>query len=91
MGIGHKKRIAAMVEQGFKPVIKKRQPMFHAGIARAAANRLVKRVSIHHRAKGGDIAAPKTLHRIAVQQNLSGAGQGQRLQLSGRALGFGIE
>ena len=70
--IGDIKRRTAMVEQRFQLVMKKRQPMLHALIARAVTDGGIKRIIIHNRAESLNISAPKAQNRLFIKVNFTG-------------------
>ena len=89
--VGEIGAIAEMIESGFELFVKQRQPMFHALIARAGADGLVKRVVIGHSPEGCGIAAPKARNSFVIQMYLTGGKQKNLVALFFAALGFGVE
>jgi len=81
-----------VVEQDLELFVIERQPMLHADIAAAGANRLVERVVGAGGAELLAVARAKTADRGIVEQYLADRAQRRRLvELAGRALGQGIE
>jgi hypothetical protein len=79
-----------VVEQGRQARIKERQPVLHAGAARAFRHGGVERV-IARRAEVLEVTGAETADGGLVQQGLAHRQQAHVLELAGRALGFGIE
>ena len=82
---------ADIVEQGVGATEEQRQPMFHADMAAAFADRLVKRIAARLRAKLHDIGLAEALHRLAGELHLAHRHEIERPQLARRALALGIE
>ncbi len=80
-----------VVEQGFEPFVKQRQPMLHAGMAAAFAHRLVKYVVRAGGAKSRDVAGAKQADRLRGELKLRHRHQVERTQFVGGALGLRIE
>ena len=80
-----------VVEQGFEPLVKQRQPMLHAGVAAAFAHRLVEHVIRAGRAKSRHVAGAKQADRLRGELKLRHRHQVERTQFVGGALGLRIE
>ncbi len=60
-----------IIEQRLQPVMKQRQPLLHAGIALAGADRLIKRIVAGATAEQLDIAAAEHLLRLGAEVHLA--------------------
>ncbi len=89
--LDHDRRIAEIIEQRIHPLLEQRQPVFHAGIAAALADGLVKLVVALRRAEFRDIAHPETPDGLGDQLEFRHRHQIEGAHVESRALGFGIE
>src|ERR1700730_15874621 len=85
------RRVAEIIEQRIHPFGKKRQPMLHAGMTAAFADRFIKRIVALRRAEGCDIAHPKAADGLGYELEFRDRHQIERTHVEERALGFGIE
>ncbi len=85
------RRVIEIVEQGIHPLLKQRQPMLHAGMAAAFADRLIQRIVALRRAEGCDIAHAKAADGLGDQLEFRDRNQIERAHVEQRALGFRIE
>ncbi len=85
------RRAADIVEQRLQSLVEQRQPMLHAGVALAGADRLVERIVRRRRAESLDIAAAEALLGLAAERHLAHRHQRQLLHDLARALRLGIE
>ena len=84
-------RFAGVIEDGLERVMKKRQPMFHAGIALAFAHGLIERIIARRAAEQLNVVLPKPPRRFFAKRTLADRHQNQLLDNPSRALRFGIE
>src|SRR5262249_4818343 len=80
-----------VVKNRLEPIMKKRQPMFHAGMTATLAHRLVQEVVGRRRAKGLNITKTKALDGLGGKLNLGDRHEADPVELVGRALAFRIE
>ena len=85
------RRVVEIVEQRIHPLLEQRQPVFHAGMAAAFADRLVQQIVALRRAEGCDIAHPEAADGLGHQLKFRDRHQIERAHVEQRALGFGIE
>ena len=89
--LDHQRRARDIVEQRFKPVVKQRQPMLHAGIAAALAHRFVQHVVARRRAERRDIAGTEFADGVGGQLEFGDRHEIERAHVVLRALGLRIE
>ena len=89
--IEHDGRRAHRVGHGLKAFVEQRQPVFDAGISVAGLDRLIERVLTDHAAELRRIGRAEPCNGCLVQQNLAGRHKVDMLELTDRALAFGIE
>ena len=85
------RRVAEIIEQRIHPLMKQRQPMLHAGMAAAFADRFVQGIIALRRAERCDITHPKAADGFGDQLKFGDRHQVERAHVEQRALGFGIE
>ena len=85
------RRVTEIIEQSIHPLGKQRQPMLHAGMAAALADRFVKWIVALRRAEGCDIAHPEAADGLGHQLKFRDRHQIERAHVQKRALGFRIE
>ena len=79
--------VGQVVEQGFEPLVIKRQPMLHADIAAPGADRFVERIIGASSPEFLAIALAEAADCRVVEQNLADRAQYRFLLGAGRALG----
>ena len=85
------RRVIEIIEQRVHPLGKQRQPVLHAGMAAAFADRLIQQIVALRRAEGCDIAHPEAADGLGDQLKFRDRHQIERAHVEQRALGFGIE
>ena len=85
------RRAVEIVEQRVHPLLEQRQPVLHAGMAAAFADRLVQRIVALRRAEGRDIAHAEAADGLGDQLEFRDRHQIERAHVQQRALGFGVE
>ena len=85
------RRAVEIIEQRVHPLLKQRQPVLHAGMAAAFADRLIQRIVALGRAEGRDIAHAETADGFGHQLEFRNRNQIERAHVQKRALGLGIE
>ena len=89
--IEQERRAGGVVEQCVRLVPEQRQPMFHAGVAAALADGLVKRVAARLRAKLRQVVLAEPADGFRGELDLAHRHQIERAELAGGALRFRIE
>ena len=89
--VKHDRRIADIIKQRVSIAIEKRQPMFHARMAAAFADRFIKRIAARLAAKLLHIILPKARHGLAGQRDFAHRHQIKPTHLGNGALAFGIK
>ena len=80
-----------VVEQRVEVVVEERQPVLHAGIAPALADRLVEPVVAGRRAEGRHIGLPEAPDALGGELDLAHRHEIEGAQRADRALGLRIE
>ena len=84
--VGDDAKTVEIVEDGFKPLVEKRQPMFHAGKAAPLGDRCIERVVTGRRAELAQIIGTKAADGFGIERNLAHGVEPELLHLAGRAL-----
>ena len=84
-------RALQVVEQRVHAVLEQRQPVLHAGMAAAFADRFIQRIVTLGRAELGDIAHAESADGIGDELELGDRHEVERTHVEQRALGFGVE
>ncbi len=85
------RRVAEVIEQRVHPLVKQRQPMLHAGMAAAFADRLVQGIVTLRRAERCDITHPEAADGFGDQLKFRDRHQIERAHVEQRALGFRVK
>ena len=85
------RRAGEIIEQRIHSLLEQRQPMLHAGMAAAFADRLIKQIVALGRAECRDIAHAEAADGFGDQLEFGDRHQIERTHVEQRALGFGIE
>src|SRR4029077_20558776 len=79
------------IEQRLEPIVKQRQPMLHAGVAAAFADRFIEKVVRRRGAEFSDIARAKTADGLSDELKLRNRHKIEPPQLFFAALGLRVE
>ena len=85
------RRAVEIVEQRIHPLLEQRQPMLHAGMAAAFADRFIQQIVALRRAEGRDIAHAEAADGLGDELEFRDRHQVERAHVEQRALGFGVE
>ena len=85
------RRAVEIIEQRVHPVLEQRQPVLHAGMAAAFADRFVQEIVALRRTEGGDVAHPETADGFGDQLKFRDRHQIERAHRQQRTLGFRVE
>ena len=89
--VGDQAEAFQIVEGRFELLVEERQPVLHAGVAAAFADRLVKGVITSGSAEEREIVAAKAADRVLGQHHLAHGVEFERAALADRALGDRVE